>query len=150
MSRVVAPPGELLEALRKPGGRILCLGHVHPDGDVLGTLVDKRVDANLQREAPAIHQVVENPNVTTKYGMVYHDLNQQAVAALPEAEQSKVNEIRGTTKQGTLKTVSILPAIMFVCYVGLIFYFLSKGGYRVQHLTMSGEKASGGVEGPVR
>jgi phosphoesterase RecJ-like protein len=35
----VAPPGELLEALRKPGGTILCLGHVHPDGDVLGTLL---------------------------------------------------------------------------------------------------------------
>jgi len=39
MSRAVAPPGELLEALRKPGGTILCLGHVHPDGDVLGTLL---------------------------------------------------------------------------------------------------------------
>ena len=39
MSRVVAPPGELLEALRKPGGTVLCLGHVHPDGDVLGTLL---------------------------------------------------------------------------------------------------------------
>ena len=39
MSRVVAPPGELLEALRKPSGTILCLGHVHPDGDVLGTLL---------------------------------------------------------------------------------------------------------------
>jgi bifunctional oligoribonuclease and PAP phosphatase NrnA len=39
VTRVVAPPGELLEALRKPGGTILCLGHVHPDGDVLGTLL---------------------------------------------------------------------------------------------------------------
>jgi bifunctional oligoribonuclease and PAP phosphatase NrnA len=39
VSRAVAPPGELLEALRKPGGTILCLGHVHPDGDVLGTLL---------------------------------------------------------------------------------------------------------------
>ena len=39
MSRAVTPPGELLEALRKPSGTILCLGHVHPDGDVLGTLL---------------------------------------------------------------------------------------------------------------
>ena len=29
-------------------------------------------------------------------------------------------------------------------------HFISKGGYKVQHLEMSGEKASGGVEGPVR
>jgi len=39
VSRAVTPPGELLEALRKPRGTILCLGHVHPDGDVLGTLL---------------------------------------------------------------------------------------------------------------
>ena len=39
---------------------------------------------------------------------------------------------------------------MFVCYLSLIIYFRSKGGYAVQHLEMSGEKASGGVEGPVR
>ena len=39
MSGAVTPPGELLEALRKPSGTILCLGHVHPDGDVLGTLL---------------------------------------------------------------------------------------------------------------
>jgi phosphoesterase RecJ-like protein len=34
----VTPPSELLETLTKPSGTVLCLGHVHPDGDVLGTL----------------------------------------------------------------------------------------------------------------
>ena len=34
----VTPPPELLETLSKPSGSVLCLGHVHPDGDVLGTL----------------------------------------------------------------------------------------------------------------
>ena len=34
----VTPPPELLETLSKPPGSVLCLGHVHPDGDVLGTL----------------------------------------------------------------------------------------------------------------
>ena len=34
----VTPPPELLETLTKPSGTVLCLGHVHPDGDVLGTL----------------------------------------------------------------------------------------------------------------
>jgi phosphoesterase RecJ-like protein len=35
----VEPPAVLLEALRRPQGRALMLGHVHPDGDVLGTLL---------------------------------------------------------------------------------------------------------------
>jgi len=35
----VTPPRELFEILAKPSGPVLCLGHVHPDGDVLGTLL---------------------------------------------------------------------------------------------------------------
>lgn len=35
----VEPPAVLLDALRRPRGRALMLGHVHPDGDVLGTLL---------------------------------------------------------------------------------------------------------------
>jgi nanoRNase/pAp phosphatase (c-di-AMP/oligoRNAs hydrolase) len=34
----VTPPDELTATLRDPQGTVLCLGHVHPDGDVLGTL----------------------------------------------------------------------------------------------------------------
>ncbi|HZP37004.1 MAG TPA: bifunctional oligoribonuclease/PAP phosphatase NrnA [Methylomirabilota bacterium] len=34
----VEPPAALLDALRRPRGSALMLGHVHPDGDVLGTL----------------------------------------------------------------------------------------------------------------
>ncbi len=34
----VTPPPQLLETLSEPSGSVLCLGHVHPDGDVLGTL----------------------------------------------------------------------------------------------------------------
>ena len=33
------PPAQLLDALRRPRGAALMLGHVHPDGDVLGTLL---------------------------------------------------------------------------------------------------------------
>ena len=35
----VEPPAVLLDALRRPRGHALMLGHVHPDGDVLGTLL---------------------------------------------------------------------------------------------------------------
>jgi len=35
----VKPPDEILAALRERPDKVLCLGHVHPDGDVLGTLL---------------------------------------------------------------------------------------------------------------
>jgi nanoRNase/pAp phosphatase (c-di-AMP/oligoRNAs hydrolase) len=34
-----APPAELVDLLARPRGSALMLGHVHPDGDVLGTLL---------------------------------------------------------------------------------------------------------------
>jgi MFS family permease len=117
-------------------------------GDVLGTLVDYRVDHHLQQNQ-ALHSVVTKPDTTTKYGMKYHDLDQTRLAALPASEKAQVENLRGETKQTTLRIVAILPAIMFVCYLALVFYFISRGGYKAQHLAMSGEKASGGVEGPV-
>lgn len=46
-----------------------------------------------------------------------------------------------------LKLTAIVPAIMAVCYLILIGYFKSIGGYEA--LRIDGEKASGGVEGPV-
>lgn len=47
-----------------------------------------------------------------------------------------------------LKLTAIVPAVMAVCYLILIVYFKSIGGYAA--LRIDGEKASGGVEGPVR
>jgi MFS family permease len=120
-------------------------------GDVLGTLVDKRVDARLAQDTPAIHQVVVGEQVT-RYGMSYRNLDRAAVATLPAEQQAKVNAVQGDVKQGTLRTVAILPAIMFVCYLILIVYFRARGGYKAEVLTghsAQDEKFTGGVPGPV-
>ncbi len=47
-----------------------------------------------------------------------------------------------------LKLTSIVPAIMAIFFLGLLIYFKSIGGYKA--LEISGEEASGGVNGPVR
>lgn len=137
-------------------------------GPFLGTLVDKRMDVNLEAHAPAVYEKVSDRSAPeTAYGMTFHKMNQGAVKTLPEDEQAQFTKLQGETKQGTLATFAILPTIMFVCYIGLIIYFKSRGGYKIQELAtavdtslppgtpansgeMSGEMASGGVEGPVR
>jgi MFS family permease len=119
-------------------------------GDVLGTLVDKRVDQRLANDRPAIHSVVAGEQ-TKRYGMEYRTLDRTRVAALPAEQQAQVNAVQGEVKQGTLRTVAILPAIMFVCYIGLILYFKSRGGYKAEVLTghaAEDEKFTGGVPGP--
>jgi hypothetical protein len=85
--------------------------------------------------------------------MEYRTLDRTRVAALPRTQQDEVNTVQGQVKQGTLRTVAILPAIMFVCYLALIFYFRSRGGYKAEVLTGHGardEEMTGGVPGPVR
>jgi MFS family permease len=121
-------------------------------GDVLGTLVDKRVDQRLATDQSAIHSVVAGEQAT-RYGMSYQTLDRTKVAALPAAQQKQVNDVQGEVKQGTLRTVAILPAIMFVCYICLILYFKSRGGYKAEVLTghaANDEEMTGGVPGPVR
>lgn len=66
--------------------------------------------------------------------------------------KESIEKVDRDTKQATLSKIAILPAIMFVCYMGLIFYFQSRGGYKAEVLTghkAEDEKFTGGVEGPV-
>jgi MFS family permease len=117
-------------------------------GPFLGALLDNRLDTRLANEAPAMHAIVAGQQ-TTNYGMTYKPTNHGLVATLPKDQQDQFNKIEGETKQGSLATIAILPTIMFLCYLSLIAYFKSKGGYAVEHLQMSGEKASGGIQAPV-
>lgn len=65
--------------------------------------------------------------------------------------ETDAEPVRQATLHGSrmaLKLTAIVPAIMAICYLILIVYFKSIGGYAA--LRIDGEKASGGVEGPVR
>jgi len=115
-------------------------------GPFLGTILDHNLDHNMERQHPAIHAAVAGKEVK-HYGMMYQPLDKDKIAALPKDQQDQVNNVVAQTKQGSLKLVALLPATMFICYLGLIFYFISRGGYKTVHLT--GEEASGGVVGPV-
>jgi len=63
-----------------------------------------------------------------------------------------VDAIVVQSKQGTLAKIAILPAIMVVCYLILIVYFKSKGGYQAQVLTghaAEDKRFTGGLKAPI-
>jgi MFS family permease len=43
-------------------------------------------------------------------------------------------ELDRRTKQATLGTIAVLPIVMLICYLGLIGYFRSAGGYKAERL----------------
>lgn len=64
-----------------------------------------------------------------------------------EADKPPVTEATLHGSRMALKLTAIVPAIMAVCYLILIIYFKSIGGYKP--LYMDGEKMTGGVQGPM-
>ena len=56
-------------------------------------------------------------------------MDQDKVMALDENQKATIDNISKAAKKNALATVAVFPAIMFVCFVGLILYFRSKGGY---------------------
>jgi MFS family permease len=117
---------------------------------LLGYIQDTSVDRHLLTQRPEIHQQVR----TEKQWVLgsYPTLDEQRVQQLPEAEQSAITEISNEAKKDALTTVAIFPGIMLLAYLGLIFYFRRRGGYRPQMLTEADsdeKKYTGGVEAPV-
>jgi MFS family permease len=55
---------------------------------------------------------------------------------------SLIDEIDRRTKQGTLGRIAVLPGIMFLCYVALILYFRSRGGYRARTIEEDAQQAT--------
>ncbi len=42
----------------------------------------------------------------------------------------KISAARDGANQGALAKIAMFPAFMFLCYIGLILYFRTKGGYK--------------------
>jgi len=100
---------------------------------LLGTVQDKFLDQRLAAQSPALHEKITEP-AQSKFGLSFQPLDKSKIAALSDAEKKEVEDVRIANNQATLGKVAVLPAIMFLCYVGLILYFKSRGGYQQVHV----------------
>ena len=96
---------------------------------LLGTVQDNFLDQRLAAQNPALHEKITAP-AQSKFGLTFQPLDKTKIETLPDAEKAEVETIRIINNQATLAKVAVLPAIMFLCYCGLILYFKSRGGYR--------------------
>lgn len=101
---------------------------------LLGTLQDHSLDRRLEQQSPALHAKVAG-NEQAKFGLKFQPVDKNQIAALPAEEKVALEQVQVVNNQAMLAKVAVLPAIMFVCYLGLIFYFRSRGGYRPIELT---------------
>jgi DHA2 family metal-tetracycline-proton antiporter-like MFS transporter len=57
-------------------------------------------------------------------------LDQEKIKALPEAQTQELETVQAASKRSVFTTIAILPAFMLVCYLGMFFWFKSRGGYK--------------------
>lgn len=115
----------------------------------IGTIQDKDFNRAVQVQVAEVHVSVAQ----TKTGLFseYEYIDKTKYEAISAKQQGQLESIERETKQHALAKIAYLPAIMFVCYVGLILYFRSRGGYRVEVLTGrtdTEERFTGSTLGP--
>lgn len=99
----------------------------------LGNIQDRSIDQNIlaydQINGTALHQTYVTEDKTGIFGD-YNGLNLESVSNAPQEDQDTINEVQNSAKKEALSTVAIFPIFMLLCYIGLIIYFRSKGGYQ--------------------
>jgi hypothetical protein len=95
---------------------------------LLGNMQDTTLDAAIQSSNAAVHGKV----MVEKTGLLgtYRAVDEEKLKAATAEEQKVVADARGGVQQATLEKVAILPIGMLVCYVAMMLWFRSKGGYR--------------------
>jgi MFS family permease len=125
------PRGGALTLNAVAGVGMLAAGIV--GGPFLGNIQDKQVEKEVlaydQANSTSLHDTYVIQEKTGIFGK-YTSLDMNKVEAAPEADRAPIQQIQAGAKKGALETVALFPLLMLLCYLGLIFYFRSKGGYK--------------------
>ncbi len=100
---------------------------------LIGRMQEASWQQSIEAKLPGIYQKVATQD-TYVLGN-YSKVDPKAIAALPAAEKEVVTSTEKAAKQRSLATISVLPLIMLASYIGLLFYFKTRGGYKAVFLT---------------
>ncbi|MEM1011144.1 MAG: MFS transporter [Planctomycetota bacterium] len=96
---------------------------------LLGQIQDRHIERTLVASEPELAATVLGQPMTGAVGS-YRKIDADLEKTLPQEKAKTLDDARAEAKQSALLQVTALPLVMFVCYVGLLIYFKSRGGYR--------------------
>jgi len=108
-------------------------------GPLIGDLQDSAVAAGVVERTEYGEELIMDKEYLLR---TYRAVDTQAVAGLPPEAQAEVEAVIQDETQGALSKMTVFPAFMLVCYLALIAYFRSKGGYKPEILGESKEVAT--------
>lgn len=101
-------------------------------GPWIGAQTEKTAQASIEESKPGIYESVSKSD---KYFLgEYKALDAAKIATLDEDAASEVQHLADGAKQKALSRIAVLPILMLIVFLGVIFYFRSKGGYKAEAL----------------
>jgi MFS family permease len=101
-------------------------------GPLIGQVLDRQmVQGVAEYDAKNNTQLVQS--LETRHTGIFGDytaIDPSKRAALTGEQAAAVEAADRESKHEALRTIAILPGIMFIVYLGLILYFRSRGGYK--------------------
>lgn len=100
---------------------------------ILGFVQDKQLDQNLAaydlKNNTTLHKDYLTEPKSGLFG-TYKALDAAKMVNAPAQVTEEINLVQNDAKKSALRTVAFFPAFMFLCYLALLLYFRSKGGYK--------------------
>ena len=97
-------------------------------GPVIGKLTEDSIKDTIEKSTPGTYETISKED--TYFLGKYNAVDGDKVATLDDAKQGEVGELIKTGKQSSLARITIFPIFMLACYIGMIFYYKSRGGYK--------------------
>lgn len=95
----------------------------------IGYVQDVAVDLQLSKSQPALYQKVKGEPKASIFGNS-PSLNQVAIKTLSGDDKTALEVVQNENKKSTFLGIAILPGFMLACYLGMFFWFKSRGGYK--------------------
>lgn len=108
-------------------------------GPLIGKMQEDSARHALIEDSPVAYATISKED---RYFLgEYEAVDPDKIKTLADTDQATINNTVTKAKQSALANVAIFPAIMLVCYLILLAYFKSKGGY--EPVSVDGKPAKG-------
>lgn len=97
-------------------------------GPLIGRMQEGSAETALTQSMPGTYQEIASEN--DYFLGDYTAIDAKKVQSLPPEQAEQVQQTVKAAKQDALAKITVFPAIMLVCFLGLFIYFKSIGGYR--------------------
>jgi hypothetical protein len=108
-------------------------------GPVIGAITEKTAQAAIEQNIPGAYAKVskESAYVLGSYQAVDAPKVTE-LAKTDKATADKISAAQEGAKQGALGKIAMFPVFMLACYIGLILWFRSRGGYKAEVIVAGG------------